>query len=112
GTADLAIAAIDARPGAARVVGIDFASAMLQVGTTKLRGRHLDHSITLVRGDATCVPVATGSVDRVTVAFGIRNVENTALACSEIFRVLSPGGRLAVLEFAMPTTPLIRGACQ
>ncbi len=58
------------------------------------------------------IPVATGSVDAVTVAFGIRNVENTAQACSEIFRTLAPGGRLAVLEFAMPTTPFIRGAYQ
>ena len=59
-----------------------------------------------------CVPVATGSVDAVTVAFGIRNVENTALACAEIFRALAPGGRLAILEFAMPTMPLVRGAYQ
>jgi demethylmenaquinone methyltransferase/2-methoxy-6-polyprenyl-1,4-benzoquinol methylase len=112
GTADLAIAAIDARPGAARVVGVDFASAMLEVGTTKLRERRLDRSVTLVRGDAMRIPVATGSVDAVTVAFGIRNVESTAQACSEIFRALAPGGRLAVLEFAMPTTPFIRGAYQ
>src|SRR5499427_5809723 len=81
GTADLAIAAVDARPGAARVVGVDFAAAMLNVGTAKLRDRHLDRSVTLVRGDATRLPVASGSVDRVTIAFGIRNVENTALAC-------------------------------
>jgi ubiquinone/menaquinone biosynthesis methyltransferase len=98
GTADLAIAAIDARPGARRVVGVDFASAMLEVGITKLRERHLDRSVTLVRGDAMRIPVATGSIDAVTVAFGIRNVENTAQACSEIFRVLAPGGRLAVLN--------------
>src|SRR5215467_14605415 len=52
GTGDLAIAAIDARPGAARVVGIDFAPAMLRVGTTKLRDRRLDRSVALVRGDA------------------------------------------------------------
>jgi demethylmenaquinone methyltransferase / 2-methoxy-6-polyprenyl-1,4-benzoquinol methylase len=110
GTADLAIAAIDARPGAARVVGIDFAAAMLDVGTTKLRDRRLDRSITLVRGDATRIPIASGSIDAVTVAFGIRNVEHTARACAEIFRALTPGGRLAVLEFAMPTTPLIRSA--
>jgi demethylmenaquinone methyltransferase/2-methoxy-6-polyprenyl-1,4-benzoquinol methylase len=110
GTADLAIAAVDARPGAARVVGVDFAAAMLHVGATKLRERHRDHAVTLVRGDATRIPVATASVDAVTVAFGIRNVDNIAMACSEIFRVLVPGGRLAVLEFAIPTTPLIRSA--
>jgi demethylmenaquinone methyltransferase / 2-methoxy-6-polyprenyl-1,4-benzoquinol methylase len=112
GTADLAIAAIDARPGAARVVGVDFAAAMLKVGATKLSERHLDRSVALIRGDATRVPVATGSVDAVTVAFGIRNVENTALACGEMLRALAPGGRLAILEFAMPTTPLIRAAYQ
>jgi demethylmenaquinone methyltransferase/2-methoxy-6-polyprenyl-1,4-benzoquinol methylase len=112
GTGDLAIAAIAARPGAARVVGVDFAAAMLHVGTSKLRERHLDRSVALIRGDATCLPVATGSVDAVTVAFGIRNVENTALACAEIFRALAPGGRLAILEFAIPTTPLVRGAYQ
>jgi demethylmenaquinone methyltransferase/2-methoxy-6-polyprenyl-1,4-benzoquinol methylase len=110
GTADLAIAAVDARPGAARVVGVDFAAAMLNVGTEKLRGRQLDRAITLVRGDATRIPVGSQSVDRVTIAFGIRNVDNTVSACSEIFRVLAPGGRLAILEFAMPTTPLIRSA--
>jgi len=110
GTGDLAIAAIDARPGAARVVGVDFAAAMLRVGTAKLRERRLDRAVTLVRGDALCVPIATGSVDAVTVAFGIRNVEHTALACAEIFRALAPGGRLAILEFAMPTTPVVRGA--
>ena len=65
-----------------------------------------------MRGDATRIPVATGSVDAVTVAFGIRNVEDTALACAEIYRALAPGGRLAILEFAMPTTPLIRSAYQ
>jgi demethylmenaquinone methyltransferase/2-methoxy-6-polyprenyl-1,4-benzoquinol methylase len=112
GTADLAIAAVNARPGAARVVGVDFASAMLKIGTAKLRERHIDQSVTLIRGDATRIPVAPASVDAVTVAFGIRNVENTALACAEMFRALAPGGRLAVLEFAIPTTPLIRGAYQ
>src|SRR5712671_3380842 len=112
GTGDLAIAAVDARPGAARVIGVDFAAAMLRVGAEKLRQRQLDRSVTLVRGDATRIPLATGSVNGITVAFGIRNVENIELACTEIFRVLAPGGRLAVLEFAMPTTPLIRPAYQ
>jgi len=112
GTADLAIAAVDARPGAARVVGVDFAAAMLHVGAGKLRNRGLSRSVTLVRGDATSIPLATASVEAATVAFGIRNVEHTELACAEIFRVLGPGGRLAVLEFAMPSTPLIRGAYQ
>ena len=110
GTADLAIAALDASPGAARVVGVDFAGEMLRVGLEKSRSRELTPRLTLVRGDAANIPAANGSVNAVTVAFGIRNVQNTQQACNEMFRVLAPGGRVAVLEFAIPTTPGVRAA--
>jgi demethylmenaquinone methyltransferase/2-methoxy-6-polyprenyl-1,4-benzoquinol methylase len=105
GTADLAIAAMRATPAAARVVGVDFAGVMLRIGHEKLRRAGLDDRVTLVRGDATRIPVADGTIDAVTIAFGIRNVEETAAACAEMYRVLKPGGRLAILEFAVPTTP-------
>jgi demethylmenaquinone methyltransferase/2-methoxy-6-polyprenyl-1,4-benzoquinol methylase len=105
GTADLAIAAATMQPAAARVVGVDFAGAMLRVGRDKLRRQQLDDRISLVRGDATRIPLASHSMDAVTIAFGIRNVEQIAVACTEMRRVLKPGGRLAILEFAVPTTP-------
>lgn len=107
GTADLAIAAVDARPPAARVIGVDFAGAMLRVGQEKLRRDGLTDRVTLVRGDATRIPIGAGAADAVTVAFGIRNVENTAAACEEMRRVLKTRGRVAILEFAIPTTPLL-----
>lgn len=110
GTADLALAAVEADPGAARVMGVDFAGAMLRVGLDKTRARRLTGRVALVRGDAARIPATDRSVDAVTVAFGIRNVQDTAGACREIFRVLTPGGRLAVLEFAIPTTPGVRAA--
>jgi len=105
GTGDLAIAAACAQPGAARVVGIDFAGAMLRVGREKLHKAQLDARITLVRGNATRIPVDAGKVDAVTIGFGIRNVEDMEAVCSEMRRVLKPGGRLAILEFAVPTAP-------
>jgi demethylmenaquinone methyltransferase/2-methoxy-6-polyprenyl-1,4-benzoquinol methylase len=108
GTADLAIAARTAVPGAARVIGVDFADAMLVVGRAKLLHQRLDGTVTLVRGDATRIPLADRSVDAVTIAFGIRNVDRPDAACAEIVRVLRPGGALAILEFAVPTTPLVR----
>ena len=110
GTADLAIAAHAATPPAARAVGVDFAGAMLRVGREKIRRRGLDAAIALVRGDATRLPVAAQSVDAVTMAFGIRNVDSTQGACDEIHRVLKPGGRFAILEFAVPTIPGMRAA--
>ena len=56
------------------------------------------------------MPIADRSVDAVTIAFGIRNVENMQAACDEMHRVLAPGGRIAILEFAIPTAPGVRGA--
>ncbi len=106
GTGDVAIEA-RAR-GARRVVGIDFSGAMLKRGREKLQRKRLDSTISLVRGDASSIPLADGSVDAVTIAFGIRNVEDRAAACREMIRVLRPGGRLAILEFAMPTSRLFR----
>jgi len=108
GTADLAIEAMHARPAAARVVGIDFAGAMLAIGRDKVAAEQLSTAVSLVRGDATRIPVADGSVDAVTVAFGIRNVVDVRKACREMHRVLKPGGRVAILEFAVPTLPGFR----
>ena len=92
------------------MIGLDFAAAMLRIGQRKLRDRGLDVLAPLVRADAMQLPLASGVVDAVTIAFGIRNVADPAAACREIARVLRPGGRLAVLEFSMPRLPLVRGA--
>jgi demethylmenaquinone methyltransferase / 2-methoxy-6-polyprenyl-1,4-benzoquinol methylase len=102
GTADVAL---EAGSRAARVVGVDFAAAMLQHGRTKVRAAGADGRIALVRGDAMSLPVRDGSIDAAAVAFGIRNVHDHVRACAEMARVLRPGGRLAILEFGMPRLP-------
>jgi demethylmenaquinone methyltransferase/2-methoxy-6-polyprenyl-1,4-benzoquinol methylase len=107
GTADLAIAAIHAEP-TARVVGVDFAGAMLRIALDKLRRRALDERISLVRGDATAIAVRDRWADAATIGFGIRNVANPELALRELARVIAPGGRLVILEFGEPVIPGIR----
>ena len=114
GTADLALAAMTGRTGAKRVVGVDFSAAMLQIGREKIRRTGLiapavhAHSIRLVRGDATRIPLSDRSVDATTIGFGIRNVDGAALACREIARVLRPGGTLVILEFSLPRAAALR----
>jgi len=105
GTADVALAS---RPGAARVVGVDFSGAMLALGLQKVRAAGETSRIYLVRGDAMRLPVADRSADAVTVAFGIRNVQKPEIACAEMARALRPGGRLAILEFGVPRIPGIK----
>lgn len=110
GTADVALAARRSAPPARRVVGVDFAAAMLQLGRRKVHEGGEHGAIALVRGDAMRLPLHDGAVDAVTVAFGIRNVEEAETACRELHRVLRTGGRLAILEFAIPTRPIVRQA--
>jgi len=108
GTADVAIAAARHRLGAGQVLGVDFAAAMLARGLAKVRRRRLTSRVHLSRGDATALPVAAAAVDGVTMAFGIRNVAAPDQACAELWRVLRPGGRLAILEFGLPIVPAVR----
>jgi demethylmenaquinone methyltransferase/2-methoxy-6-polyprenyl-1,4-benzoquinol methylase len=119
GTADVALQARTpprARSGgpsgppapAARVVGIDFSSAMLVLGHKKVNAAGETHRIALIRGDAMRLPIASRSADAVTIAFGIRNVQRPEAACAELVRVLRPGGRLAILEFGVPRVPGIK----
>jgi demethylmenaquinone methyltransferase/2-methoxy-6-polyprenyl-1,4-benzoquinol methylase len=107
GTADLAIAATRGASGV-RVVGVDFAAAMLGRALAKLREGALDRSISLVRGDATRIPVHEGWADAATIGFGIRNVAQPEAALLELARVVKPGGRLAILELGEPVIPGIR----
>lgn len=101
GTADVALEA-RRRHRKVRVVGLDFAGAMLRLGLIKVKAAAQQNHITLIRGDAMRLPVADNSVDAITVAFGIRNVEYPTTACREMMRVLHAGGRLAILEFSVP----------
>ena len=52
--------------------------------------------------DALRLPFADASFDLVTSAFGFRNLANYEAGLREIYRVLKPGGTIAILEFAEP----------
>lgn len=106
GTADVAIGAARHPRGAARVVGVDFSGSMLAQGLVKVQHSGLADRVQLIRGDAMSLPVGERSVHAVTIAFGIRNVQRPEDACRELWRVLRPGGRLAILEFGTPSNPI------
>ena len=108
GTGDVALAAARARDGAQRVVGVDFAGAMLSRALDKAGQAQLSARVHLVRGDATAIPLPANAVDGATIAFGIRNVARPEAACRELLRTLKPGGRLAILEFGLPVVPAVR----
>jgi len=102
GTADLSL-----ELGAlAQTFGVDFCHPMLQIGIKKVRRAALP--IELIEGDALNVPFADSMFDVVTVAFGLRNVDEPESGLREIYRLLKPGGRCVVLEFSHPQLPVFR----
>lgn len=102
GTADVAILAAEMlRPR--RVVGIDIAHQMLDLGREKIARKGLQDVVVLQSGDAERLNFADNSFDAITVAFGVRNFENLEKGLAEMNRVLRPGGRVVVLEFSHPT---------
>ncbi len=107
GTGDLSMAFADGRTAPARVVGVDFTYNMLTLARDKAAKAKKDVPLTYQLGDAMCLPIADASVDVVSIAFGIRNVARPEVAMSEFFRVLKPGGRLIVLEFSLPSNPVL-----
>jgi demethylmenaquinone methyltransferase/2-methoxy-6-polyprenyl-1,4-benzoquinol methylase len=101
GTADLLLEAVARHPRSCGL-GVDLALGMLVRGARKLEARGLARRAWLVGGDGERLPVREGGYDAALVGFGIRNVYDPGRALAELQRALRPGGRLVVLEFAMP----------
>jgi demethylmenaquinone methyltransferase / 2-methoxy-6-polyprenyl-1,4-benzoquinol methylase len=104
GTGDVAL---ELAPSAV-VLGCDFCAPMLERGVSKARRRGYSSRIFFVEADALALPLGPGGFDAVTVAFGLRNLEDFRHGLTEMFRVLRIGGRLAILEFSVPRVPLVR----
>ncbi len=101
GTADVALMAAKVlKPS--RIIGIDIANQMLDIGRKKILKEGLEGVITLETGDSEKLRFSDASFDAVTVAFGVRNFENLEKGLSEMYRVLRPGGRIVILEFSRP----------
>lgn len=98
GTADLAMAMAKRVGDQGQVVLTDINVAMLARGRDRLidAGLHAP----AVQCDAESLPFPDHCFDRVTVAFGLRNMTHKDQALAEMRRVLCPGGKLMILEFS------------
>ena len=105
GTGDLSEAFHDR--GVQQVIGVDFTPEMLDVARQRA-SRDGREGLEYRQGDAMDLDLETDSADVLSIAFGIRNVNEPARALAEFRRILKPGGRLLILEFSEPRNPLIR----
>lgn len=111
GTGDLAIAYWKKAKGRAEVVGTDFTHEMLRIARQKIPASDQTEAapLTFLEADTQKLPFADDQFQVVSVAFGLRNVTDTAQGLSEMVRVLKPGGCVIVLEFSMPQNRVIGG---
>jgi demethylmenaquinone methyltransferase/2-methoxy-6-polyprenyl-1,4-benzoquinol methylase len=104
GTGDLARAFAKRAGPSGEVWLTDINDAMLRLGRDRLVDRGVLVSAAVC--DAEKLPFPDGYFDRVSVAFGLRNMTHKDQALAEMRRVLKPGGKLVVLEFSRIAKPL------
>ncbi len=108
GTADMALEAAR-RDRGCRVVGVDFSRPMLSIGAAKVARAGLGDRISLQVASAEALPFPGETFDATCIAFGLRNLVDRPQGLREMHRVLRPGRRAVVLEFATPSRPALRG---
>lgn len=107
GTGDLAARFSKLVGPEGKVILADINAAMLEVGRDRLIDKGAIGNIEVVQADAQSLPFEDNSIDCITIAFGLRNVTDKDMALRSMLRVLRPGGRLLVLEFSTPVSPLL-----
>ena len=90
-----------------KIVGVDFSSAMLEIGRKKIAKIAAEKDVVLWQGDALALPFAEKTFSAVSVGFGLRNVVDPDRGLAEMVRVTRPGGIVAVLDFDLPNIPLV-----
>jgi demethylmenaquinone methyltransferase / 2-methoxy-6-polyprenyl-1,4-benzoquinol methylase len=107
GTCDLALETARKHPGC-RIAAVDLVPEMITAGRAKVERQGLNDRIDLLTADALALPFADETFDDVAVAFGIRNMPDRVGALQEMIRVTVPGGRILILEMALPRARPLR----
>jgi demethylmenaquinone methyltransferase/2-methoxy-6-polyprenyl-1,4-benzoquinol methylase len=110
GTGDVALEVVRQAGKGVFVAAADFAPQMLRLARPKVREQAAGDRIGLLAADAFNLPFRRGLFDAVTIAFGIRNIQDKAMVLERFYQVLKPGGRLAVLELASPDSGVLKSA--
>jgi len=108
GTGDMALEAARTTDNSVKIIGVDFCSAMVEIGRNKLAASLLSNRVALGVASCEALPFHNDTFDSATIAFGIRNVADRNLGLREIVRTLLPGGRIVILEFSNPKSRLFK----
>jgi demethylmenaquinone methyltransferase/2-methoxy-6-polyprenyl-1,4-benzoquinol methylase len=104
GTGEIAFRFLQQNPNAKAIL-LDFSPEMLAIASKK--GEKIQARFETLTADATAIPLPNSHVDAITVAYGIRNVQNPLICFKEAHRVLKQRGRFAILELTRPRNPFL-----
>jgi demethylmenaquinone methyltransferase / 2-methoxy-6-polyprenyl-1,4-benzoquinol methylase len=91
------------------VVGLDQSQEMLARAQAKLAAEPgLGARVSFVRGEAERLPFPDGHFDGLSFTYLLRYVDDRAATMTELARVVRPGGRIGMLEFGVPSAPVLR----
>ena len=102
GSGDIALLLAKKVGKTGKVTGLDFACVQLKVARSRQAVKCPDLAMDWLEGDALALPFASNSFDCATMGYGLRNVTNIPLSLQEIYRVLKPGAKAAILDFHRP----------
>lgn len=108
GSGDLAQMLAERVGNTGKVVGLDFAVEQLAIARQRVENRFLDLPITWIEGDALALPFPDNHFDAITMSYGLRNVTNIPQCLQELYRVLKPGAKAAILDFNHPSSSQVR----
>lgn len=108
GTVDLSLLVSPRLGPNGHVMAVDLNEAMLREGRQKIIKRGLTRGITCLQANGEWLGFRDETFEAATAGFCMRNVGNLMQACTEIRRVLKPGGRFVCLEFSRPINASLR----
>lgn len=106
GTADFTIEIAQKVGKGSEVIGVDISEGMMAVGREKIKKAGVFAE--LLVADCEDLPYSDNTFDRISVGFGVRNFEHLELGLSQMYRVLTHGGKLVILELSVPSNAFIR----
>lgn len=97
---------------ASGLVLLDFCPEMLSLAEKTLpsyqKQENKEFTFEFICADACQIPLKDADVDRISMAYGLRNIIYPQKALEECLRVLKPGGRISILELTRPKTSIMK----
>lgn len=107
GSGDLALR-LARQVGTGHVYGVDFSSSQLAIAKERSQQQYPQPPITWVEADVLNLPFADNYFDAATMGYGLRNVTDIPSCLKQLYRVLKPDAKAAILDFHRPSSSAIR----